>query len=228
MFYYCQHASLIGYFSACIVIVDSDVPIYAIYYAKKLDIQLFVQIGTKSRRRILDIQAISAEPISNCLPALHAFTGCDYTSAFHGIGKAKAYKIHVKNPKFQEVFTLLGDLFEFDADLFQSIQEFVCILYGLKKTAGANEARYLKFCGNKEKIPEPQELPPTSDELYLHWQRVSYCTAIAKSASECNPVIPSPDSYGWKISNENALDVTWMTQKPAAESILELVSCRCK
>eukprot|EP00794_Sanderia_malayensis_P019699 gene19699-21648_t len=108
---------------------------------------------------------------------------------------------------------------QFDADLFQSIQEFVCILYGLRKTADVNEARHLKFCRNKGKIPEPQQFPPTSDELYLHCQRVSYCTAIAKAALESNPAIPSPNGYGWKINNENALEVTWMTQKPASESI---------
>ncbi len=107
---------------------------------------------------------------------------------------------------------MLGDIFEFDADLFLSIQEFFCNLYGLKKTADVNKARYLKFCSNKGKIPEPQQLPPTSDELYLHCQRVSCSTAIGN---------------GWKINNENALEVTWMTQKPAPESILELVSCRC-
>eukprot|EP00794_Sanderia_malayensis_P014515 gene14515-16021_t len=90
---------------------------------------------------------------------------------------------------------------------------------GLKKTADVNEARHLKFCWNKGKIPEPQQFPPTSDELYLHCQRVSYCTAIAKAALESNPAIPSPNGYGWKINNENALEVTWMTQKPAPESI---------
>eukprot|EP00794_Sanderia_malayensis_P002872 gene2872-3322_t len=189
------------------------------------------EIGTKQKTRILDITAIKenlGEPVSRCLPALHCFTGCDYTSAFHGIGKAKAYKILQKNERFQEVFALLGDTYDFNEDLFQCLQEFVCIMYGMKKVKDVNEARYLKFCSKKGQIPEPQQLPPTSDELHMHCKRVSYSTAIVKRALESDPMVPSPDGYGWKILPGNNLEADWMTGKPAPQSILELVSCACQ
>ena len=193
IFFCCQHASVLGFQKATIITVDSDVALYAIHFSITLDIQLFVQIGTKQKTRILDITAIKenlGEPVSRCLPALHCFTGCDYTSAFHGIGKAKAYKILQKNERFQEVFALLGDTYDFNEDLFQCLQEFVCIMYGIKKVKDLNEARYLKFCSKKGQIPEPQQLPPTSDELQIHCKRVSYSTAIVKRALESDPMLP--------------------------------------
>ena len=46
----------------------------------------------------------------NALPALHAFTGCDYTGAFMGNGKLKALQLIIKSDTnaFQDAFSNLG------------------------------------------------------------------------------------------------------------------------
>ena len=100
-------------------------------------------------------------------------------------------------------------------------------MYGFKSLSGVNEARYKKFCSSKWKIPEPQQLPPTSDELLQHCKHVAYVTGIVKRAIEQNPDVPSPHGYGWKTSS-HTLEIEWMTKSPAPESILELISCNCK
>ena len=41
------------------------------------------------------------------LSALHAFTHCDTTSAFKGIGKVKPIKVMQKIPKFQPILAEL-------------------------------------------------------------------------------------------------------------------------
>eukprot|EP00794_Sanderia_malayensis_P013592 gene13592-15000_t len=194
------------------------------------DMETYALIGSKNLTRVLDIKAIYdniGPSVASSLPALHAFTGCDYTSAFHGIGKVKALKVLKKDERFQYVFGVIGDDFEFDGDLFEIIQEFVCTLYGLKSLSDVNEARYKKFCSSKRKIPEPQQLPPTSDELLQQCKRVSYVAGIVKRAFEPNPEVPSLHGFGWKI-NSDALEIEWMTKSPAPDSILELVSCNCK
>eukprot|EP00794_Sanderia_malayensis_P021369 gene21369-23451_t len=181
----CKHAELLGHGNICIVTVDSDIAIYAIYFADQFKSNLYIRIGSKNSTRVLDIKAIYdniGPSVASSLPALHAFTGCDYTSAFHGIGKS------------------LSDV---------------------------NEERYKKFCSSKRKIPEPQQLPPTSDELLQHCKRVSYVAGIVKRVFEPNPEVPSPHGFGWKI-NSDALEIEWMTKSPAPDSILELVSCNCK
>ena len=149
--------------------------------------------------------------MSSALTTLHDFTGNDYTSAFHGIGKAKAFKILSKSVEYQTVFANLGNTFSFDTDLFPAIERFVCELYGAGSCETTDEARYFKFCCSKSKLPEPQQVPPTRDALLCHCKRVSYVTSIIKRSLSPCPVIPSPDGYGWEIkdgrANGNSMDV---------------------
>ena len=70
------------------------------------------------------------EDICKTLPALHAFTGNDYVSAFYGIGKGKAFTLLQSSKEFQSVFSTFGDSFYFDASLFPTINMFGCKLYG--------------------------------------------------------------------------------------------------
>ncbi len=93
-----QHAvTWHGATSVCIHTVDSDIAIYSLFFSKKINVELFVKIGIKDRTRIIAVSDIAVELGEDCclaLPALHAFTGNDYTSAFHGVGNAKALKVN--------------------------------------------------------------------------------------------------------------------------------------
>ena len=86
----------------------------------------------------------------------------------------------------------------------------------LTDTNDINQARYQKFC-SKTKIPEPQQLPPTKDEFFLHCQRANYIACIWKSALTVSSTEPDPDGHGWFRSDEGDLSVKWMSQKPAPE-----------
>ena len=97
----------------------------------------------------------------------------------------------------------------------------------MNSLSDVNGARYKKFCSSKGKFPEPQMLPPTSDELLQHCKRVSYVTCTVKLALEQNPDIPVPRGYGWEVNANGALETVWMTQKPAPDAILDLVACNC-
>ena len=228
VFLCCAHAASAGLNDVCISTVDTDIAIYALYFNDKISVRIIVQIGVGSRKRLLDIDDITSELGEKCcaaLPALHAFTGNDYTSAFHGLGKYKAYKLMKSSDEFLELFGQLGNSFTFDATLFPMLEKFVCKLYGLK-SENTNDARYEKFCLTK-KSPEPQKLPPTRDSLCCHTKRTSYVTALIKRSLENVPDVPSPNGYGWKVV-EGDLAIDWMLRKPAPEEILELVSCGCK
>ena len=136
MFLCCQHA--VNHFSAenvCISTVDSDVAVLAIYYYDRVQCNLFVEIGAKSKKRILSISNIR-EKIGNgmasSLPGLHAISGCDANSALYGIGKQKVYKIVKGSERYQETLVQLGESFTFNQELFSSLQEMVSECYGLK------------------------------------------------------------------------------------------------
>ena len=230
VFLCCKHAETYGASAVCISTVDSDIPLYAMYFASQIEIPIYIEIGTNERRRCIDINNIVGKlgvDVCMALPALHSFTGNDYTSAFYGIGKVKAFNILLRSDEFIEVFKSIGDRFTINAEYFPKIEKFVCELYGVSKCANTNEARYKKFC-SKKKSPEPQQLPPTRDALLCHMKRVNYVTAVIKSSLTPSPFIPMPcEDYGW-IVKDGKLQIQWMLRKPVPDDLIELVSCNCR
>ena len=225
--------------TVCIHTVDSDIAIYAMYFQERLRSSLYIKIGTGSHSRTIDVMEVTrvlGRKICRALPALKIFSGDDYISAFHGLGKVKFFKLMIGSKEYQKIFGKLGNSFIFDTSLFASLQKFVCQLYGLKKCVTVDEARYLKFIA-KEKPPEPQRLPPTADALLCHVKRVSYVTAVVKRSLESMPAIPSPvdntyegagTTYGWQINGDGDLELEWMLRSPAPNDLLRVISCKCK
>lgn len=102
------------------------------------------------------------------------------------------YKIVKSSDRFKETLARMGDSFDFDTNLFPLVEEMVAQFYGIKGFASINDARYMKFC-TKNKIPEPQRLPPTKDELLLHCQRANCVACIRKSTSTMTTDPPQPE-----------------------------------
>ena len=105
MFLCMKFAFTYGFESTCIVTVDSDVGILALFFSNKCDDgNVFIRLGTKSKTRILDVSSsdIPTE-IKEALPRLHALSGCDSTSSFFGKGKVKAFKVMEKKEDYIQV-----------------------------------------------------------------------------------------------------------------------------
>ena len=220
----CHNAS-----SVCIHTVDSDIAIYAIYFSQKIDVEIFIKMGVRERTRILEISNFALELGVDCclaLPALHGFSGNDYTSSFYGVGKAKALKVLLSSPEFIETFKQIGNTVVFHSPLFESIERFVLKLYGLKNCMNVNEGRYVKFTSSKI-TPPPEKLPPKRDALLCHCKRVSFVTAMVKKSLEAEFEMPSPDGYGWSLV-DGKLSIVWILLPPAPDEVLQLVTCNCK
>ena len=154
------------------------------------------------------------------LPALHCFTGNDYTSAIYGIGKNRAFKAIQRNEDFINLFKSFGDTFLFNSELFPMVEK-------LSARKNVNEGRYLKFYG-KKKTPEPQQLPPTGNAFLCHCKCVSYAMAIIKQSLVNNPVIPSlGKEFGWSIDNDS-LEIQCLLVPPAPDNVLNLINCSCE
>ena len=130
----------------------------------------------------------------------------------------------MQNDDYKSALALLGEDVEISERVLETIETMVCELYGTNKTS-ITEARYKKFC--KKSMPDPCMLPPTKDELELHIKRANFQAFIWKKAVEREPDIPSPVGHGWDVK-DGYLEVVWMTEKPAPESILELIVCSWK
>ena len=98
---------------------DSDIFFILLYYAS--NITLLFDTGSRSKRRLLNISQLAYDftPLyCDALLSLHAFSRCDTTSAFKGIGKVKPTKLLQKKPRYQIVFQNLGKSSDVSEDFF--------------------------------------------------------------------------------------------------------------
>ena len=90
MFLAANYACNRGVQSVIIHTVDSGVAILACYYAPIIESRIIIKIDTGKYERMLNVTESSLdENLIRSLPGLHAFSDCDSTSVFHGIGKIK-------------------------------------------------------------------------------------------------------------------------------------------
>ena len=99
--------------------------------------ELWIQAGgitsTSDLRRFIAVHSIchSVSPtFSSILPAVHALTGCDSTSALFGIGKKSVFKAIYDHPDdFSDLLTLNN---EDDASALQAARKLTSALYDPK------------------------------------------------------------------------------------------------
>ena len=73
--------------------------------------------------------------VCSALVGLHAFTGCDSTSAFVGESKKTAFDLVTRQPPFAATMVQLGQEFQPSAQLQDAYEEFTCSLYGKPGTS---------------------------------------------------------------------------------------------
>lgn len=150
---------------------NTDVAVICVHmYSAVTCHKLWFRTGVKKRRRyipILEIVSAIGPDICKALPALHAQTGCDSTSALSGIGKKTALRKLLKAEDHQRDISKLGDVISPTKDIVHACEKFVCSLYTTSNAGGnnVNEVRYWMFC---QKWQLSECLPPTSDSLHLH------------------------------------------------------------
>ena len=163
---------------------DTDVAVLCVAHFQNIRCrELWFQTGMKDKARFIPIHTLpsSLGPLlSKASPAYHAFTGCDTTSAFSGIGKKKSWKVLVNDSEAQQQLASLGEEPLAQASQLQSCEAFVCSLYTTaKKFAKTDDARHFLFC---QKNKTSDNLPPTSDCLSHHIKRANFQTYIWNTA----------------------------------------------
>ena len=172
MLLHASHKCNEGFSSILIKSSDTDVKVLAVHFKESIQSRLFILSGTKNRSRCVDIGEVSnnlGEELCAALPGLHAFTGCNTTSAFVGKGKKKGLDLLEKSQTAPAAMQKLGETFEVSDSLIKLCQDFVCALYGGQKDP-VNELRYLLFC---TKSMQDYQLPPTLDVLRKHVSRAN-------------------------------------------------------
>ena len=210
---------------------DTDVFVLSLASCMDIDAKLYFHSCKGGKSRTIALRQIFqhfGKEVCAALIGCHCISGCDTVSAFHGIGKKKAFTLMKSNQKHQMALTKLGDEFTVSEDILNDLEAYVCELYGQKDCLSVNEARVKMFkCGKYDDL----SLPPNQDSLFKHINRANFQAGILKRCMLPNPEIPSPIGNGWKkieLDNIESLAIDWMSLSSAPSTILELVHCSCK
>ena len=98
-----------------------------------------------------------SESKCTALLSLHAFTRCDSTSAFRGIGKVRPIKRLLATDKYDAALEKLGDSWDISDDLLTDLEEFTCAIYGRPKYKSGNSLRtdvLREKCGREKLDPK--------------------------------------------------------------------------
>lgn len=207
---YCKYAQDQGYEYVRVRSPDSDVFFILLHHASSLSCKIIFDTGTGNNKRLInmtDFIGNLTQEYCTALTALHAFTHCDSTSAFKGIGKVKPIKVMQKNPRFQRVLAKLGEEWCVSEEVVSGLEAFTCAIYGRSRVTSVDELRCILIqekCESKSvklsKLPNVDlySFPPCKRALQQHIFRANYQMAIWRRASE--PIIDVPnatDGHGW-------------------------------
>lgn len=212
-----------------IVIRTSDTDILVIMLANmeylQATVEVWMDLGVGNARRYVDVSALYSKlgpQISKALPALHAFTGCDFNPALYRRGKKKPLQYLLNSEIFQKAFLDLGSKDHNVQDSFNIIQSFTCHLYGLKKLNDVNQARIVIF--NKTyKVKDKSQpfslsirhydacnLPPCQSELLQQVLRARFIACLWSNAHNAKIIDLLPTDYGWKVV-DGKYETIWFT-----------------
>jgi hypothetical protein len=178
--------------------------------------------GTARQKKCYPVHAIAQQlpqQVQDNILGFHSLTGCDSTSSLAGFGKKKCWGVFEHNPN------LLGGVGR-DGGMAE-IEEFMCTLYGAPDPhGGVNKARNDMFDKGQKAL---EKLPPTRDALELHLERSNYQAKVWLQANVAIQTVGSPaDTGGWRVLENESLEVVWSRLPSIPDACIELVTCGCK
>ncbi len=152
---------------------------------------------------------------------LHAWSGCDTTSATFGQGKTAILKKLKQSVEIQNISIILNDIEATPDTVGTAGCQLFVLMYGGNRIESLNTLRYVKYMemvASSKKI-EPQKLPPTPRAAYFHSLRVHHQIMIWNNLS----VDIDPTKWGWKLDDKSLQPImTDLEPEPAPEFIISL------
>ena len=154
-----------------------------------------------------------------CLPAAHAFTGCDTTCSMNRIGKKTAYSKLLKNV---DTLSNLKTFHEDDReDSFAVARSYALLLFG-KKGSDMDTLDELRYIMATTTVKSASMLPPTEDAFKQHVLRAKYQTRIWCNSHMPNEEVIEPVGHGWSACDDGGITLTMFTQASAPVGVRDL------
>ena len=160
-----------GYRRIKVRTVDTDIVVILIgksFYMQQHypEIELWVAFGVGKQFRCIHVNAICnklGKDVSRSLPVFHAFSRCDTTSCFYGIGKKTALKAWKSFPGATKSFLHIHDnpfeSFKCSSEHFQTLERLTVVMYDKSSLQHSVNATRRELFTKKARSME--NLPPT-------------------------------------------------------------------
>ena len=125
---------------------DTDILVILLHHIEKIPATVWMDVGTSSNRRYVNLTAIAEEigqKVCMALPGFHAFTGCDYTAAFIRKDKKRPF-LKLQESNYVDAFAALATG-PADHATCKTIENFTANMYGAKKTISLTKYRFMFF-----------------------------------------------------------------------------------
>lgn len=203
---------------------------------KNVNIWMEVGVASKNTCRFVDVNAIFnklGSSMCKSLPAFHSLTGCDYTASFSRKGKLKPLGILKKDQKLQEVFGTFGYNASLSKEQIESVERFICAMYGKPNLSNINDARFDIFYDHCN--PKPNQspfknlknfdsamIPPCKNVLLLKVKRMNQICSIWNNATQNEPTFYDPLENGWSFNN-NKFSPIWFDGPQAPACLNDII-----
>ena len=204
---------------------DTDVFVLALRRYPDLCQNTVFVTGKGDTYRTIKLQPIvrALGPLKTAaLSSFHALTGADNTGSFAKKGESTCWSVFKE--AHDDVIQALSQLGTSDLpsnETLEAVEKLVCSPY-------ICSLRALRWWLFTKKQAKSQHLPPTQAVLHQAVLRAHYQLLMWNNNMVPNPVLPSPEGFGWKWGEDKKAWIPVMTTlPPAPEAIIHLVKCKC-
>ncbi len=129
---------------------DTDVLVTLFNYVGKYSLNVWMDVGLRSsnNRRCIEVNKLGSvlgHSICDAFPAVHAFTGCDYTAAFVCKVKVRPFSLVQKSTLFLKAIAALGESQDVTPETESAIESYVCAMFGKLGLCDFESIRYSIF-----------------------------------------------------------------------------------
>ena len=214
---------------------DTDVLVLLIHHFNEEMSNIFFRSELSKRSRsgirfysISEIVRSIGSIVTRHILFIHAWSGCDTTSATFGQGKG----VILKKMESSEELQSLSEIFMCESatpeDISSAGERIFVIMYSGKNEETLNSlryTRYLNLLATSKRTLRPEMLPPTDRAAHYHSLRVHLQILKWKDLNDIRN--DQAIDWGWKREKSHLMPV--MTDKePAPSDILKIIRCRCK
>ncbi len=212
---------------------DTDVLVLLVHHFKSDMADVYIRSDPKRGQKvglklysIRDVQVSLGIEVFPHILSIHAWSGCDTTSAIFSKGKTMTMRKILESTQAKQLLKTIGSYNVSPQLVGEAGIQLFAFMYGGSPSVSLGHHRYtcyMKMSASGKKL-EPERMPPTERAAHFHSLRVHAQIIDWHSLGtvKCDPLI-----WGWQQVKGEYIPI--MTDnEPGPQELLNLIRCNCK